>query len=233
MHSRGAALVLLGLLMAILAAQLGRIGMALLLWTAAAFILVGLAYLINHRGIFGKRPNGALSAPHVLLLAPFLALTWAIWHASRSLSREPPISALSPQLRLARRLLAHELPPDIDLVVDLTSEFPTRLRPPHYLNLRILDGGVPDPAELRRVLDSVPRTGTILIHCAQGHGRTALFTACLLVERDGLTADAAVSAILSVRPLARMSRHQRAFLAAHAAARSTSRPAIDAPASRG
>lgn len=218
MLSRGAALMLLGLLMGMLAAQLGLVGMAVLLWTGLTFIAVGVAYLCNLRGIFGKRPDGTLGAPHVLALLPFLALTWTTWHVSRRLSREPPVSVLSPRLRLARRLLPHELPADVDLVVDLTAEFTARIRPPRYLNLRILDGGLPDPAELRRVLDALPTTGTTLVHCAQGHGRTAMFSACLLVQHDDRSADAAIAEVLAARPLARMTRAQRAFVTAYASA---------------
>lgn len=220
MASHGASLLLLGLLLGALATRVATAGMVPLLWLALAFVVVGGAYLRGARDIFGKRPDGTLAPSRVLVLLPFLGLLWAVWHAARVLSREPAISELSPRLRLARRLLPDELPADVALVVDLTAEFPSRLAPRNYRSLPILDGGVPDLAQLQRVLDDVPRDGVTLVHCAQGHGRTALFAACHLIDRDWLPADAAVAAVLAARPLARMSRAQRAFVDAFASAAS-------------
>jgi protein-tyrosine phosphatase len=50
----------------------------------------------------------------------------------------------------------------------------------------------------------------VLVHCAQGHGRTASFVA-LLLGRLGIasTVEDAVALIQACRPLARMSRSQR------------------------
>ena len=215
--SHGITWVLLGTLLAALATSLPPLAMAALLWTAASFAAVGLAYLFDHRGAFGKRSNGTLATPHVIILAPFLLFTWSVWHLARLLSREPAIAILSPRLRLARRLLAHEIPQDIDLVVDLTAEFPATITRHPYLSLPILDAGVPDPAQLRLTLAAIPPDATTLIHCAQGHGRTALVATCLLIQRNNLTAPAAIAAVLAARPHARMNRSQRAFVDAFAA----------------
>lgn len=219
MASYGPSLVFLGLLMGVSATYLGPTGMGLLLWMATSFMVVGTAYLFELRGVFGKRPDGTLAASHVLILAPFLGFTWSVWHLARVLSSERAIDVHSPRLRLARRLLARELPTDVDLIIDLTAEFPACNFGPNYQNLRILDGGQPDPIELRHVLERIPREGVTLVHCAQGHGRTALFAACLLIDRDGLDAATAVAQVLAVRPNARMSRIQRAFVDDFAARR--------------
>lgn len=196
----------------------------LLLWPGGALMVVGGAYLASYRGIFGKRPDGTLGALAVLALWPFLGLTWGTWHLVRIVSREPPIDVLSPWLRVGRRLLRHELPREIDHVVDLTAEFREIARARGYTCLRILDGGVPDRDELRRALDAVPRTGTTLVHCAQGHGRTALFAACLLIDREGREAEAALALIGDARPGARMNRAQRRFVEEFAR---SSRPRAD------
>lgn len=141
--SHGTTWIILGILLTALATKLPPIAMAALLWTAATFAAVGLAYLFDLRGTFGKRSNGTLAIPNVLVLAPFLLFTWSVWH----------------------------LAPD----------------------------------------------ATTLIHCAQGHGRTALVATCLLIQRDNLTAPAAIAAVLAARPHARMNRSQRAFVDAFAA----------------
>lgn len=219
MRSQGAGLLVLGLLLGALASRLASAWMMPLLWLAACFVAVGVAYARGARGVFGKRPDGALAASRVLLLLPFLGLLWGVWHVARKLSREAPVDELSPRLRLARRLLPDELPADVVLVVDLTAEFHSSVSRCNYRSLPILDGGVPDRAQLRRVIDVIPGDGVTLIHCAQGHGRTALFAACLLIDRDGLTAEAATAAVLAARPLARMNRAQRAFVERFAADR--------------
>lgn len=180
----------------------------------------GLAYLFNFHGAFGKRPDGTLATPHVLTLAPFLLFTWSVWHLARLLSREPAISTISPRLRLARRLLPREFPPDIDVVLDLTAEFSATAPVHNYLSLPILDGGVPDAAQLQRTLAAIPTDATTLIHCAQGHGRTALVATCLLIQRSNLDAAAAIVAVLAARPRAKMNRAQRSFVEGAAAHRS-------------
>lgn len=93
--SHGITWVLLGTLLAALATSLPPLAMAALLWTAASFAAVGLAYLFDHRGAFGKRSNGTLATPHVIILAPFLLFTWSVWHLARLLSREPAIAILT------------------------------------------------------------------------------------------------------------------------------------------
>jgi protein-tyrosine phosphatase len=149
---------------------------------------------------------------HVVVLFPFLAFTWLTWHLARIVSREPMMHALTPNVRIGRRLLARELPADVDHVVDLTAEFREVARARGYTGLPILDASVPDRDELRRALDAVPKTGSVYVHCAQGHGRTALFASCLLIAREGLDADIAIARVLAVRPLARMKAAQRAFV---------------------
>jgi hypothetical protein len=207
----GAGLAGLGMIIGAQAWSRGG-GYWLLSWPAGALMAVGIAYLASHRGVFGKRPDGTLDPVAVLALWPFLTLTWGTWHLARLVSREPPIDALTPGLRIGRRLLQHELPGDIDHIVDLTAEFREVARARGYTSLKILDGGVPDRGDLRRVLDALPRAGTTLVHCAQGHGRTALFAACLLIDREGRAPQAAIAAVLEVRPEARMNRAQLRFV---------------------
>lgn len=217
MFLRGSILAVIGLLFCSLGGHLGPAGRFVLVWTGLAFVAVGIAYAFGWRGVFGKRPDGGLSLAHVVPLAPFLGLAWSSWWLARTLLHEPTISVVTPHLRLARRLLAHELPDDVDHVVDLTAEFPSQIRGPRYFNLPTLDGCTPDPGAMRRILDAIPRNSVTLVHCAQGHGRTATFAACFLVDHAGLSAEAAAAKIFAARPLTRMNRDQRAFLERFAA----------------
>lgn len=196
-----------------------RLGLA---WAAVNFIGVALAYARQRSGVFGKRPDGTMAKLNVFVFLPFLALTWVMWHAIRLLSREPPANRLGRDLILARRLLDGEIPEDVAVVVDLTAEFhePIAMRRARkYLNFRILDADAPPFDILVEFMNEIPSSGTILIHCAQGHGRTAMIAACLLLKLgDATTADAAIKRILSERPRARMNRRQRALVEAYAAA---------------
>jgi len=117
---------------------------------------------------------------------------------------------------LARRLRPHEVPANVDIIVDLTAE----LGEPRgvigsraYHNLRALDAGVPRPTELAALLAALPTDKVVLVHCAQGHGRTAVFAACWLVHHGHAPdADAAIAACVAARPGVSMSPVQRAFV---------------------
>jgi hypothetical protein len=53
---------------------------------------------------------------------------------------------------------------------------------PGYFLLPILDGAAIKPDVLKRTIDGL-LPGSTYIHCAQGHGRTGMFCAALLIRR--------------------------------------------------
>jgi protein-tyrosine phosphatase len=189
-----------------------------LLWPAISFLAVAAAYAGLGPVVFGKRPNGSLAPWAVLLLLPYLALTWLTWHLQRRLTREEPCNEIVPSLWLGRRPFAHELPASVVLVVDLTAEFaaPRWLRRRcRYVCLPVLDAFVPDEADVAALVGYVAaRTDAVYIHCAQGHGRSALVAAAVLLAR-GLARDAAEAETLlrKARPGVRLKPSQRRLLA--------------------
>jgi protein-tyrosine phosphatase len=189
----------------------------LLLWPALSCALFSSAYAgLRHR-VFAKRANGKLPLWSVLPLLPILLLLWGVWHVWRLISREPPCHEVVPGLWLGRRPFEHELPPGVVLVVDLATEFPAarRIRQGReYLSLPTLDGSIPDEELFRTALERVAAAdGPVYVHCAQGHGRSALLAAAVLIHR-GIAADVASAVMLlrAVRPSVRLNSAQRRFL---------------------
>lgn len=197
----------------------------LLGWLGACFGMLSLAYALRRPTLLGKRRDGSLSWWSWILFLPLHLITWGIWHAVRVLSREPAFHQITPQLIVGRRLLASEVPPEIELIVDLTSEFtePAGVRKGRrYQPLPILDASVPELKSLYQVIDSLPQVPTY-IHCAQGHGRTGLFTSVYLVRRGHCkTLEEAMDLLAKVRRGIVLNAEQKAFIHTLSAAKEAS-----------
>ncbi|MEM8884950.1 MAG: tyrosine-protein phosphatase [Planctomycetota bacterium] len=185
------------------------------LWIAISFAVFGVAYLGGGARLLGKRSDGRLAGWAFVLHAPFLLYVAMIWHAARGLSRERPVDRVDDRLVIGRRLLDREPQPDVECWLDLTAEFAepasTRTRP-GYRSFPILDAGVPDPNELESVLQEIGER-SVFVHCAQGHGRTGLVAAILLIRRGSAAGlDDALGRLQSVRPRLRLNARQRQFV---------------------
>ena len=188
----------------------------LLSWPALSFGIVALGYLHLGPRVYGKSQRGILSPINVLLLLPYLLYLWFVWYAIRLFKRESSFDQLTENIFIGRRLLSHELPDNIDHVIDLTCEFtePKSLRSTSYHSFQILDGFVPPPHQLRCwASQAADLSGNIYIHCAEGHGRTGLFAAVLLLQLGhSQSPEAALQFIKSKRPLVRLGSQQTAAL---------------------
>ncbi len=186
----------------------------LLVYPATSFAVVGIAYISSRHELFGKRSGGTLAPVAVLVLAPYLVYVWSIWHVVRLLSREPAVSRVDDELFIGRRLLNEELPVGIQTVVDLTSEFaePRRLRSvSRYVSFPILDASTRSANEIAELAVSVAKLAApIYIHCAQGHGRTGLIAASVLLAAGKAdSVDQAVSRLEEARSQLKISGAQR------------------------
>ena len=174
----------------------------LLAWSCLSFCAVAVAY--------------ALQQPRILLL-PFLLLTWLLWYCQTRFSREAACNEVAPGLWTRRRVGAKELLPGVPLIVALTSEFdePQAVRAGHsYLCLPMLDNAAPAPEAFRNaVKESAAHKGMVYIHCALGHGRSALLAAAVLMVR-GVAAgpEEALAQVKWARPAVRLNREQWEFL---------------------
>lgn len=187
------------------------------LWSSVSLLMVGLSYLLTTPFLFGKRTRGSMSIGSQLLLLPYLLLLWISWNVSRLWSKEKAFHQILDNVTIGRRLLGHELPNDISIVVDLTCEFsePESIRRNRdYRSFPILDADVPNPSELDAFIQKLLNcTGHVYIHCAQGHGRTGLVASVFLLE-IGVVSDVE-SAILYLqkrRSRLRINQKQKQFL---------------------
>jgi protein-tyrosine phosphatase len=117
-------------------------------------------------------------------------------------------------LYLGRRVQHWELPARVGLVLDMTAEFvePPELRSGRlYVCVPALDASVPTPEALASAIsDVVQYQGNVYVHCAAGHGRSAMAMAVLLVAR-GLAGNIedAIALMQQNRPRVRLRTTQR------------------------
>jgi protein-tyrosine phosphatase len=186
----------------------------LLVWPGVSNLVVGAGYFWGSAALFGKRPDGSRAIWASVVLLPYTVVAYLVWRIQAGLSRAAAYHVVNERLIVARRLLAQEMPADVSLLLDLTCEFrdPQEIRTREgYRCLPILDGGSFSAEELARELKGLaPAAGTrLLIHCAQGHGRTGMVAAAWLVLHGyAETAEEAVEMLQSVRHRVRLRRGQ-------------------------
>ena len=204
-------LVLLGIALILLGAIEGRC-FFIIVWLGADFLILGIAHGRNAAGIFGKRKNGTLPLWSWILFLPLHLYTISVWYLLRSLSPEPAQNEISEQLVVGRRLLPSEVKGEFDTYIDLTAEFNEpyairRLR--SYCNFPILDGGAPKPEELILAVANL-KPGRTFIHCAQGHGRTGLFTLAVLLHTGAVESiETGLQMLATARPAIHLNKEQR------------------------
>jgi protein-tyrosine phosphatase len=204
----GAALILQGMLR--------QGGHWFLLWPGVSFTAVGLGYVRLGAAVFGKRPDGTLPWYTVVVLLPYFVLSWTIWHIVRLTSGEPCWHEACPGVFVGRRALPRELPNGVGLIVDLTAEFsePRKVREGRdYICFPVLDASATsEEAAAQTVMQIASHPGAVYIHCAQGHGRTGMFAAAVLVAKGlAVDTDDAVARLRAVRPGIAMNRRQLEF----------------------
>lgn len=159
----------------------------ILVWPAFSLVVVGLGYVWLGPGVLGKQPDGTLAWYCALLLMPYFGAAEFAWYLVRVLGDEEPWHEVSHGLFLGRRVQHWELPARIGLVLDLTAEFvePQELRTGRkYFCLPTFDASAPEPSLLAEAIARIaPYQGNIFVHCAAGHGRSAMAMAVLMVAR--------------------------------------------------
>ena len=210
---------LLGALTSYLAVSLGG-WWYLLLWFAISFFTLSAGYAGVGPRVFSKQPDGTIPLWVKIIHFPFLLYSALVWHITRIVSRENPFDKVEADLIIGRRLRVKELPHGVVNYVDLTAEFedPREIRhSTNYVSVPILDAGVPEPDALRSAISRLS-PGMTFVHCAQGHGRTGLFTLVLLAERGRIQSfDEGMAVIKQARPGIGFNRTQDQFIRSYVA----------------
>lgn len=189
----------------------------LLIWPAISFGNVATGYLWRDVKAFGKCNEGTLDKFRTGINFPYLLYLWLLWHVVRLISREVPYNNLCDGILIGRLPVVKELPEGISLVVDLTAEFNERknIRQGRtYWSFPILDASVPSLDNFAEMVKKIASwNGKVYIHCAQGHGRTGLVAAAVLLEKGlAVDPDDALAILHHCRPGITMNSRQKAFL---------------------
>ena len=157
---------------------------------------------------------------NVLLLFPYLGVTWLLWHVQRRLSKEPPHHEIAPNLYLGRRCSNKKLPQGVGLIVDLTAEFTERREVRtgrDYLCVPMLDASVSSVAAfdglIKTIAEAASKQMPVYIHCAKGHGRSAVvMVAALMASQNAVTLDEAEQKVRQARRGIKINAVQRHLL---------------------
>ena len=192
-------------------------------WTAVAFAIVAAGYAGLGTRVYMKQSDGRIRWPGFALLLPYHFMNWISLQLFCVIDRRAAIVEIVPNVYLGRRLT------DFDLrsvkipwrgVLDLTVECHESkgLRGvAEYRNVQVLDRTAPTVEQIRSSvawIQDVRSRGPVLVHCAFGHGRSALVVIAF-VAASGFAPDveAARALVRSKRPGIRLNRDQVEALA--------------------
>ncbi len=187
----------------------------IMIYPALSFAIVASGYLGGGPRVFGKHSNGKRSLITTVVLFPYFLFALVTWHLVRIVSRESTVNRVDADLYLSRRLLSDELPDGVRAVVDLTCELTDPIFAcENYHCFPMLDASCPNAYELKEIAERIltfPKP--LLIHCAQGHGRTGLVaSAVLLAAGKASTSSEALAIVKTVRPGIELNALQRKVL---------------------
>jgi len=187
----------------------------IVLWLGIDMMIIGVAYARHDSSVFGKQADGTLSPERVLIFLPYLLFTWGVWRLCLWLP-EPKTHQINDKLTVGRRLLGNERPDGITTVLDMTAEFtePASVRNGvTYMVLPTLDACAPNPDILLSKIRELKADEHVLIHCAQGHGRTGLAAIALLLHRGTVNGiEEGLAMLRNIRPGIGLSADQHACL---------------------
>ena len=154
----------------------------LLLWLILNLSIMSIAYLShNPKLILGKSSKGEINYFFLFINLPWLLFTWSIFRVQMFVSRENIVDEIAEtNIFISSKPLEDFDFDSYDLIVDLTAEFlRDKVADKNYICYPNLDG-----MALTTSYDEIEifSNKRVLVHCANGHGRSALFVASLLLD---------------------------------------------------
>lgn len=197
-------------------------GAAPLAWIGVSFLPIGLAFVLAEPRLLCKRKDGRLNPLIYLVTLPYLTINAVLLYLVMRYSHEHPADVITEDIVLGRHLFPGEdttviLMQGVAATIDLTAEFnePRGLRMIPYLLIPTLDTFQPSLDQLHEAVGFIEahRTGgPIYIHCAMGHGRSAMVVAAWLIRSEQLEIEEAIDFIKTKRPRIGLHEEQRALL---------------------
>lgn len=145
-----------------------------------------------------------------VLFFPYFAMNWLALALLVVITKEDVFNHIEGKIYVGRRPLPWEVKrveaEGFTAILDVTSEFSGWARDPRcaFLNIPVIDGTAPNQDTLMRGarwLEKHEGRGKVLVHCAVGHGRSALFAACFFSSKaPGRSANEIISILQQGRP---------------------------------
>ena len=186
------------------------------------FFCLSAAHRFRWPGFWLKRADGRLNPLSYLLFLPLHLLNRLSFFLISRTSGERPADRIAENIWLGRRLTSAEAAvifgDSAVAVLDFTSEFQecSRLLSGQYLCLPTIDHTPPTQTALQAGAAFITahfREGPVFVHCALGHGRSAIAVAAWLLQNDPkLEVDAAIRQLRSIRSGVRLNGEQREAL---------------------
>ncbi len=189
-----------------------------LFWFSLSYPILGLIYFINKPKLFYKSKNsGKLSIISNLAILPYFLIIYSIWFFKYKFSKENKYDFFFENYYIGKKLIYKDLPNDIEIVVDLTAELNedySIIQNKKYISFPILDASIPDEVDFYLFIKEVSKLrSNIYIHCAEGHGRTALVAIILyLIRNKKQSVEEAFEFIKGKRRKIKLNKEQESFL---------------------
>ena len=182
-----------------------------LFWPALNFAVFTGAYLFNQASWILNKKNATFSKLLLLINLPWLLLTWIIFRIQITLSKEDFMNQIADtNIWISSKPTNTNQLEGFDLIIDLTAEFLPLKTTVKTLHLANLDGM---PLSHFETLERVKKNSKVLIHCANGHGRSSSFATILLRElKYCQSTEEGLEMIKASRPMAKPNRPQRKWL---------------------
>jgi len=153
----------------------------ILIWFAINFLIFSIAYYLNKPSmILGKNINGDCKKLLMIINFPWLLFTQIIFRIQLFFIKEDFSNRINnTNIWISRRPLKDDNLDKFNLIIDLTAEFTKDLNAKNYICFPNLDAHW-----LRNTgkIDKKLKKSNILVHCANGHGRSSIFIALLMVK---------------------------------------------------